>query len=100
MRIPNFLLILVLAVSALGQTVINGSRTITGAWNASGATGTLPAKTGTVAAMPATCTAGEQYWATNATAGKNLYHCTATDTWTQGRGAVTGTKPASRLLEE
>lgn len=43
---------------------------------------TLPFKVGTIAAKPATCTLGELYFATDATAGLNLYQCTATNTWT------------------
>lgn len=58
------------------------------------AASTQPAKKGTVAALPASCTQGEVYFATNATAGQNLYYCTATNTWTQqlnsGGGAPTG----------
>ncbi len=41
---------------------------------------------GTTAAIPATCTVGQVYFSTNATAGQNLYYCTATNTWTQGSG--------------
>jgi hypothetical protein len=75
-----FILVLVLAVSALGQTTINGGRVITGSLDASGATATKPAKAGTT--LPAACGAGEQYFKTDATAGKNLYGCTAANTWT------------------
>ena len=32
--------------------------------------------------LPATCTVGQRYFKTNATAGQNLYGCTATNTWT------------------
>lgn len=48
---------------------------------------------GTTAGKPATCTTGEVYVATDATAGQNWYFCTATNTWTQqlnsGSGGVT-----------
>jgi len=44
---------------------------------------TLPMVTGTAASKPGTCTAGETYFATDATAGQNVYFCTATNTWTQ-----------------
>jgi hypothetical protein len=44
---------------------------------------TLPAVTGATAAKPSTCTTGELYFATDATAGQNWYSCTATNTWTQ-----------------
>jgi len=44
---------------------------------------TSPAQTGTAAGIPATCAVGQTYFASDATAGKNLYFCTATNTWTQ-----------------
>jgi hypothetical protein len=33
--------------------------------------------------IPGTCTVGELYFATDATAGQNIYQCAATNTWTQ-----------------
>src|SRR5581483_11677983 len=59
--------------------------------SAVGADHTSPIKSGTTAAKPATCTftagaAMEVYIATDATAGQNLYFCTATNTWTQMSG--------------
>lgn len=89
------LILLTLGLAALlwGETVINGSRSILGAWNAGGATSTIPAKVGT--SLPATCTVGEQFFKSDAAAGQNLHLCTATNTWTQvssgdggGGGAV------------
>ena len=81
-----------------GQTVVNGGRVQLGPWDASGAAYTIPAKRGTMAQLPATCTHGAEYFATDATAGQNKYLCTATNTWTpqtgnstflqQGAGAV------------
>ncbi|MEN6533615.1 MAG: hypothetical protein ABFD60_12210 [Bryobacteraceae bacterium] len=51
----------------------------------SGKTTTKPVKTGT--SLPSTCAVGELFYDTDATAGQNLYGCTATDTWTlQGDG--------------
>ena len=48
---------------------------------------TLPMKAGTAASKPATCAVGEEYFATDTTAGQNLYFCTATNSWTpQGTG--------------
>jgi hypothetical protein len=44
---------------------------------------TLPAVAGLTASKPATCTVGEVYFATDATAGQNWYFCTSTNTWTQ-----------------
>ncbi len=52
----------------------------------SGASHTLPSKTGLGASKPATCSVGEEYFATDATAGQNKYYCTATNTWTQQTG--------------
>lgn len=43
---------------------------------------TFPAKTGLAASKPGTCGDGEQYFATDATAGQNLYMCMS-NTWTQ-----------------
>ncbi len=81
-----------------GQTLINGGRTVTGSWDASQAAASKPAKMGTV--LPAACGTGEFFFLSTATAGKNLYLCTATNTWTQvapagsgggsGSAAVTG----------
>jgi hypothetical protein len=48
-----------------------------------GKTATSPAKAGSVAGLPGTCTVGQVYFATNATPGQNLYFCTAANTWTQ-----------------
>jgi hypothetical protein len=77
----RYLLILLAMGTMAGQTVINGSRSITGAWDASGAATTKPAKT--LTSLPGTCGAGETVFKTDATAGRNLYLCTATDTWTR-----------------
>ncbi len=44
------------------------------------AASTRPAKTGT--AMPSTCAVGELFFRSDSTAGKNLYGCTAVNTWT------------------
>lgn len=56
----------------------------------SGAAHTLPAKVGAIGSIPATCTVGEQYFSTSATAGVNIYLCTATNTWTQTTGGGGG----------
>ncbi len=37
--------------------------------------------------LPATCTVGQIYFKTDATAGQNVYGCTATNTWTAQGGA-------------
>jgi hypothetical protein len=75
--------------SLAAQTVVNGGRTQIGPWDASGATYTIPAKRGLTAQLPATCTQGAEYFATDATAGQNIYLCTATNTWTQQAAGTT-----------
>lgn len=57
----------------------------------SGAAHTQPALKGTIAGKPATCTQGEVYFATDATAGQNWFFCTATNTWTQQLNSGGGT---------
>ncbi len=57
-----------------------GGLTPKGSVDASGATATKPSKAGT--ALPATCSTGETYFKTDATAGLNWYLCTGTNTWT------------------
>lgn len=76
------MMVLFLGLAALlwGETVINGSRSILGSWNAGGAASTIPAKVGTTA--PATCVVGEQFFNSDAAAGSNLMLCTAANTWT------------------
>lgn len=74
---------------ASGQVIVNGNRDFRGSVDAGSATRTAPVKTGT--SLPATCTIGDIYFKTDATAGQNQYYCTATNTWTQqtgGGGAV------------
>lgn len=66
-----------------GQTLVNGGRVQIGPWDASGATYTLPAKRGATAQLPATCTQGAEFFATDAIPGQNKYLCTSTNTWTQ-----------------
>lgn len=67
----------------------NGSNTYTGTQDASGATRTAPVKVGTSA--PATCTTGDLFYDSDATAGQNLLACTSTNTWTlQGDGGGGG----------
>ena len=65
------------------------SNAFTNANDFSGASTTKPMKTGTSA--PGTCAVGEFFFDTDATAGSNVYACTATNTWTlQGGGGSTG----------
>src|SRR4051812_23102798 len=74
---------LLLVVSLHGQTTVAGGYTFTGP---------IATMTGLASAKPATCTVGQIYFATDATAGANLYLCTASNTWTQLSG---GTNQAS-----
>jgi hypothetical protein len=80
------------AAQVTNAAATNASNTFTaGTQNFRGATHTLPAVTGLTAAKPGTCTVGEMYFATDATAGQNWYYCTATNTWTAqvaGGGSV------------
>jgi hypothetical protein len=56
----------------------------------SGASSTKPMKTGV--SLPATCSAGELFFLSNATPGFNVYGCTAANTWTvQTQSAGLGT---------
>jgi hypothetical protein len=81
----------------------NQSNTYTaGTQDFRGAAHTLPALTGTAAGKPATCTTGEQYFATDAAAGQNLFYCTSANTWTQQVNAncstcVTAPAPLTNL---
>jgi hypothetical protein len=74
---------LVLALPLLGQTKSVSNTIATGVVDNSTATHTLPARSGTTAGKPATCTVGEEYFATDATPGQNKFFCTATNVWTQ-----------------
>jgi len=96
MKVLKAILILLPTITtpSAAQTIINGSRTLLGNWDASGAFTTKPAKSGT--SLPATCGVGEMFFKTNATPGANLYLCTSTNTWTavqggSGSGTVTNT---------
>jgi hypothetical protein len=86
--------------ASLATTVVetNQSNAYTaGTQDFSGAGHTLPSKTGITALMPSTCTAGEEYFATDATAGQNQYYCTAANTWTQQSGGSSVVSPFSSL---
>lgn len=71
------------AKASLGST-----NTFTGRQDATGAASTAPNKVGTV--LPAACTVGDTYYKSDATAGSNVYGCTATNTWTVQGGSSTG----------
>lgn len=73
--------------------VANGSTTpaltLSSTFDISGKTSTKPVKSGTSA--PGTCSVGELFFDTNATAGSNLQACTASNTWTTISGSASGT---------
>ena len=72
-----------------GQPVFS----IAAAFDISGKTSTKPVKTGTVA--PGTCGVGELFFDTDATAGQNIFGCTALNTWTlEGDGGAGGGAPS------
>lgn len=68
------------------NNTLTGTNTFNGVVDSRGATHTLPSKTGVTASLPATCTVGEEYFSSNATAGQNKYYCTAVNVWTQQTG--------------
>jgi hypothetical protein len=78
------------AVALKAQSTVTGSKTMQGSWDASGASATKPAKSGTT--LPSTCGAGEFFFNTAAVAGQNLYLCNPANTWTQ---VVSGQLPAA-----
>jgi hypothetical protein len=79
------ILTLVLSISLLGQTFSPKQPVDFSAVT------TKPIQVGTSA--PGTCAVGQVYFDSDATAGQNLYLCTATNTWTQltGTGGSGGT---------
>jgi hypothetical protein len=55
----------------------------------SGASATIPAKSGTT--LPATCNVGEMFFKTNNNPGQNLFSCAPANTWTQVAASTNGT---------
>lgn len=75
------------ASTSQSNTFAGGTiQTFLGALVASGSDRTAPAKTGTD--LPASCVPGDQFFKSNAPAGRNLYFCTAADTWSQMSGGL------------
>jgi len=99
----RIVLLLVMPLAVEAQTTINGGRVIKGTLDASGATSTLPYRTGS--GSPAgrdNCgKPGEAYFQTDALAGQNVWGCTASGTpgtWNQlsaGATVATGTTAPS-----
>ena len=83
MRIRLFLI----GTVCLAQNVVNLGRQGVNA-NFSNFSYTYPFKIGTT--LPSTCSVGMSFFKTNATAGSNIYGCTATNTWTvEGASGLT-----------
>jgi len=61
-----------------------------GTLDISSAAHSTPAKVGAGASKPTTCAVGEQYFASDATAGQNIFGCTAANTWTLQGGSGSG----------
>lgn len=97
------IVVVVVCVALAWAAVVNGDLSVLGTLTASivnftGSTSTAPMKTGT--ALPASCTIGQAFFKTDATAGQNIYLCTAADTWTQvqGGGGTFDWKPDGRYI--
>ncbi|PWU04518.1 MAG: hypothetical protein C5B51_16565 [Terriglobia bacterium] len=80
-------ILLCMSLTVLAQTTINGGRIFKGTLDASGASSTVPERTGTGSPTGRdTCgKTGEVYFQTDAAAGQNLWACTAAGTpgvWT------------------
>jgi hypothetical protein len=71
--------LLLCTAALLGQTQVD-LRTQSKRVDFKAAPSTAPVKSGTTA--PATCTIGELFYNTSVSAGRNLYGCTTTNTWT------------------
>lgn len=79
-----------------GTINFSGGQIATGDVAFTGASSTAPIKSGT--SLPATCTVGQMYLKTDASARAVLHACTATNTWTQQTPA-SATTSASGIVE-
>ena len=79
--------VLLYAVTVAGNLDVLGTLTAA-VVDFTGSTATAPMKSGT--ALPASCSVGQAFFKTDATAGQNIYLCTATNTWTQVQGGGGG----------
>ena len=90
---------LLYAVTVAGNLDVLGTLTAA-VVDFTGSASTAPMKSGT--ALPAACSVGQAFFKTDATAGQNIYLCTATNTWTQvqggGGGGAFDWKPDSRYI--
>lgn len=90
---------IVIAGGGSGPTGATGATGPTGATGATGPTGAAGASgllSGTLASIPATCTAGASlYQATDQPITTQIYACTATNTWTRAAYTQATTAPAT-----
>jgi hypothetical protein len=93
----HILLLAVCATSAFGQMTKVDLRRQTRNVDFSGADYTKPSKTGT--GLPSTCSLGETYFRTDATAGQNFYGCTAPNVWSLMSGSPGGAASTAELLD-
>ena len=96
-----YLAALLLAGTAFAQTTIGSRTAATGStmdFRNAGHTRTL--KVDVFANIPATCTVGEGFFASDKPAGQNIYGCTSTNTWTleSGSGGSTFTGSTGSAL--
>jgi hypothetical protein len=106
MRANIFSIVAVGAVLCSGQTQID-LRTQTKSVDFSGAQSTKPFQTGT--SLPPTCTVGQMFFVTAATAGQNSFGCTSPNVWSlehgnsvspteiRSAGVAVGTRPVLDL---
>ena len=83
--------LILISTVCLAQTTVNLGRQGVNA-DFSNFSYTFPFKIGTT--LPSTCTVGMSFFKTNATAGSNIYGCTATNTWT-AQGGSGGSSPGA-----
>jgi hypothetical protein len=94
MRQKYFLILLALLVagSCFGQTLVD-LRTQSKSIDFSALPSTRPVQVGT--ALPAACLVGQLFFKADASAGANLYGCTATNTWAVESGGSSGSGSGS-----
>ena len=82
----------ILAALLLAASVASAQTTVnTTAANKPGGSQTTANALNSGSSLPSTCTVGDVYFLTSATAGQNIYDCTATNTWTAQGGSATAT---------
>jgi hypothetical protein len=83
---------------AVAMRTDQGNAVTAGTQDFSQSAHTLPMKSGSTAAMPATCSVGETYFATDAAAGNNLFGCTAANVWSQQAGSTFTVKASGTVV--